>query len=298
MYPSDCKDYILSLIDEDIFIAPTLKQVIRRYILEKEPYGYPFFKNCTNTYKLFTTQPVEMIYPAAAGIEILILSLDITDDIQDQDATIGWHDNLGYALNGVLCLLLISNRLIRQVDSPYTDQSIELVEKQLFRSIEGQQIDLSTRTYSSDQYIDMVSKKSGSLAALSFGLAHVLATGKHCSNLLRLGEYIGIVQQLHNDLEGFITTASKNDVVNQKVTLPISYIFNKKDEASILLTEYYTKENPTSEDILCVKPHLPYEEAIWYTKSIKALYKNRAISLMKRSNFPPDFSGYLYASLL
>src|SRR5690606_31180999 len=123
------------------------------------------------------------------------------------------------------------------------------IEFQIYKCLEGQSLDLQNKRTSPEEYIKMIQKKSGALVALSLTAGQILATGSVNNDLQQLGEFIGIIQQINNDIEGFFSNSNRNDLLNKRYTLPVIYLLEKKDTISVELLSYFQTTSTTIKDI-------------------------------------------------
>ncbi|MCO6734708.1 hypothetical protein KQH28_30455, partial [Streptomyces sp. EL9] len=84
----------------------------------------------------------EDIYKVAAAIELLILSFDIIDDLQDKDSDYIWNNTPELSLNVALAMLIMASKAINETSFEHKSAAIRLLEKYALMSISGQQLDL------------------------------------------------------------------------------------------------------------------------------------------------------------
>lgn len=83
---------MLQLVNE-YFPVKELKNYMSEFITFKMEGHFPFGQLVILHYQMFDGQSKD-IFQAAAGVELMILSLDIFDDLQDQDNfTVPWQKN-------------------------------------------------------------------------------------------------------------------------------------------------------------------------------------------------------------
>ncbi|WP_332651266.1 polyprenyl synthetase family protein [Lysinibacillus sp. 54212] len=290
-------EQLLSYVGKDTRINSNLKELMIDFIHEKKSYTFPFYQNCIEMYRAFSSEKNSKIHLIGLAIEYLILALDIVDDIQDRDSNYKWSEDPAQALNGVLGILLTSTYILRSCDLKYSEMACNIFECLVFRSIEGQIQDLKSEFIETSEYIEMVRLKSGSLSALSFIVGYVLATGKINSEIIRLGEIIGITEQISNDIEGFTSISSKNDLYNKKVSLPILYMVSKENELSEYILSYYRNDNSSSDDIDRLKMIAKELEPVRFSIAQRILYRNRGRELVNGFKFPNNLQQYLLGIL-
>lgn len=179
------------------------------------------------------------ILSVAASIELLVLSADILDDIQDQDNfSAPWHKvKQEITINIATALLLLSKQIIDNVNAEQSKGISDLFYTSIYKSISGQNKDLHNERLSEHEYISLIKMKSGSLTALaclmgSYFAEHTITT---CT-IEKYGELLGVIAQIYNDLRDLLSFENKNDIKNKKVTFPIIYMLSMENN---LLKNYY-----------------------------------------------------------
>ncbi len=176
----------------------------------------------------------EVVLPGAIAMELFALAADIFDDIQDQD-----NDKLPWrkipnanAINLAICLLMLSNeaistitdcRLFREVSTILSRTGISASDGQFQESLYD-----SSEQVTLDQYFELVESKSGSITACACKIGAILggATETVVFQLEQFGINLGIMSQIRNDLNDFLNFEKKNDLVNNRKTLPYVYLLN------------------------------------------------------------------------
>src|SRR5699024_8415249 len=217
-----------------------------------------------------------------AAIEILILSYDILDDIEDDDCKgkpwLTETQDSSLVLNATTALLFTSQSVIMNTDFKNKEIAISILLYFSLQSINGQQKVVLNICMSEAEYIDMTIKKSGSLVALSCLIGAVLATCKYPKEIEMYSYYIGVVGQINNDLEDIKSTNDKNDILNKKLTLPIIYILNIKDKKHQIFYDYFNDK--IDKEVFLKSKDKVYRNfiesgAIVYTKVIKKIYQTK-----------------------
>ncbi|MFN2251916.1 MAG: polyprenyl synthetase family protein, partial [Anaerolineae bacterium] len=185
--------------------------------------------------------------PAAAAIELTHEFSLIHDDIEDGDRTrrgraalwtltgMPHGINSGDALFGIarsqLALSPVAPDVLADLYARYDDACIRLAE--------GQYLDLSFETadyVTVDDYVDMVSRKTGALLAAAAGLGARAggASPDVADSLTRYGLALGVAFQIKDDLfdygEQRIGKPTGIDIKEQKMTLPLIYALNHATE--------------------------------------------------------------------
>ncbi len=100
------------IIENDAMLGDELKTMLKSFKEEKVVTGYSFGKLCFWHYEAFVDCLNDDIYKVAAAIELLILSYDIIDDLQDKDSDYIWSKTPELALNVALAMLVMSSKTI------------------------------------------------------------------------------------------------------------------------------------------------------------------------------------------
>ena len=218
-----------TLIGTEALIGDELRGMLQSFKDEKTDVGYSFGKLCIIHYEAFTGHCNEDIYKIAAAVELLILSFDIIDDLQDQDAEYSWSRTPDLSLNTAIAMLVMASKIIRESNFEHKDLAVQILEKYALLSINGQQLDLLNCCRDEQSYLRMIEQKSGSLTAMSCLIGEVLAKGEVSTQVEEYSTYIGIIQQIKNDIQDLKKWDSKNDLLNRKYSLPIIFLFSTEN---------------------------------------------------------------------
>ena len=266
------------LIENDAMLGDELKTMLKRFKAEKVDTGYSFGKLCFWHYEAFVDCLNDDIYKVAAAIELLILSYDIIDDLQDKDSDYIWSKTPELALNVALAMLVMSSKTIHSTTFEHKNMALRLLQEYALRSISGQQLDVLNDCRDEQSYLQMIDQKSGSLTAMSCVIGEVLAKGEMTAEIEEYGKYIGIIQQIKNDIQGLKTWGPKNDLLNKKYSLPIIYLMSQNNSVSKYVINYYNKDIVTFLDKNAIENELQNGGAIRYAITIKNLYKLKALN--------------------
>ena len=270
-------DSIDIVVDNEVLIGDELRELLKSFKEEKTGGGYSFGQLCVIHYEAFTANFNEDIYSIAAAIELLILSFDIIDDLQDQDTDYRWSQTPDLSLNISIAMIFMSSKIIRESSFEHKDLAVQLLEKYALQSINGQQLDLLNCCQDEQTYLQMTKQKSGSLTAMSCLIGEVLAKGKISAEVEEYSMYIGIIQQIKNDIQDLKKWDSKNDLLNKKYTLPIIFLLSIENGVSKSVQDYYNKDIVTFLDNNATKKELTSSGAIRYAIAIKNIYKYKAL---------------------
>lgn len=280
------------LVSREIFIEDSLKGMLESFINVKGLIGYPFGELCVLHYKEFANEFNDEIYSVAAAIELLILSFDIVDDLQDNDTDNVWMKSPNLSLNAVLAMVIFTFKILRQSTFIYKEQAIALIEKYTLQSINGQQLDLLNNQKDEKSYLKMIEKKSGSLTSMSCMVGEVLALGRNSIEVEDYSTCIGIIEQIKNDIQDLKEWNKKNDLVNKRFSLPIIFLLSTENELSDILESYYKGEAAVLDESI-VRFTLINSGAIRYALAIKNLYKYRAFSMLEKIELSSTGKDYL-----
>lgn len=183
------------------------------------------------------------IYRAGAAVELMILSLDIIDDLQDKDnkETVWSRMSPEIALNIALGLLTLSQQMLLNGDFPEERMSAaaRLMNEQVLSAINGQTTDLLNDIDTEDEYIEMVRQKSAGLLVAACMIGTLLATGELHAEVRKYAEELGIAAQMKNDIRDLLNWDNKNDFWNRKKTLPTLYLLQSIPEGEEWVTDYF-----------------------------------------------------------
>jgi len=255
--------------------------MLKNFKEEKMAIGYSFGKLCYLHYEAFTDCLNEDIYKVAAAIELLILSFDIIDDLQDKDSDYSWTKTPELSLNVALAMLVMASRTIRETSFEHKNTAIQILEDYALRSINGQQLDLLNTCRDEQSYIQMIEQKSGSLSAMACLIGEVLAAGGTSSEVEEYGKYIGIIQQIKNDIQSLKTWGPKNDLLNKRYSLPIIYLLSRENDVSKSVINYYNDDMDAFLDNNATENELTNGGAIRYAITMKNVYKFKSLNILE-----------------
>lgn len=201
------------------FTVEEFNQSALGFIQYKLEEGTPFGHLTVLHYFMFGGKSCE-IYRVSAAIELMILSLDILDDLQDQDDfSKPWTQmDSSLSLNVATGFLLLSNEILLQTSFEMNKKLkvLEYFNSHIIQAVNGQHVDLLNSMTSEQEYIQMVKLKSGALVAAACTVGTVLATEDHHHIVKEYAEYIGIAAQIKNDMKDFLEKVDWRDVMHKK----------------------------------------------------------------------------------
>lgn len=219
------------------------RQIIKFMQFKKQ--GGFLFGNLTLLHYWMFGGNSEDIYKVAAAIELAILSLDIFDDLQDQDNNeVPWAymDN-ALAMNIAIGLIPLSIAIIEA--STFSQriklQAISLFNSRIIQAVKGQNIDLLNCVDSEEECLEMIRLKSGSLVSLACEIGTVLSSPEYLDTVKSYAQHIGIAAQIQNDLRGIesVKRGTKNDILEKKMTLPVLYLLKNDSSETQPIRDYY-----------------------------------------------------------
>ncbi|GIN64682.1 MULTISPECIES: polyprenyl synthetase family protein [Bacillus] len=192
----------------------------------------------------------------AAGIELLILSFDIFDDLEDEDSPDQpWMKmDRSVALNAATALYTLGIKVISSVSND--PEFLHKLMEYTLQSMQGQHADLKNQPATEEECLDMIKRKSGSLTALPCVLGTMLATGEFNPTVEEYACQLGIAEQIENDYKALFYD-SKSDIAKKKRTLAYLYLTRKFNQASIDLLNIFEDEDKFADiEIKCYKEKL------------------------------------------
>ena len=192
----------------------------------------------------------------AISVELMYNFALIHADVQDGNtermgrASVWWKWGPSQAINtgdGMHALARLSLFQLCDEGEPLerVSKALEIVDDAVLRRCEGEYLDVAFQERTSvsvADYLDMVSKRVGSLYGASAELASILDDdfGTERRTALRhFGENVGIVKQLVADYRAIFGEDDRDPVVqgriiSKKKNLPIAYLFDTVEDPSIL----------------------------------------------------------------
>ncbi|MBR0612553.1 polyprenyl synthetase family protein [Bacillus safensis] len=202
---------------------------------------FPFGQLAYQHYEAFGGQDKQAITKLAAGIELLILSADILDDIEDQDKdSYPWMKcQSGIAMNAANVLFVLSFGVFSKLD--HAPELLNSVYSYSIQSMQGQHLDMTLEPENEQDCLNIMKLKAGSLFVLPCMLGVILATGSFEKNVEKYAYYLGMAEQLENDYVALFN--KKNIDFKRMQTLPLVYLKNEFNPSSSDLLSYYQSED-------------------------------------------------------
>ncbi|PGT89275.1 polyprenyl synthetase family protein [Bacillus sp. AFS040349] len=216
-----------------------LQHLVVSFIKEKD--NFHFAHLAILHYVAFEGKNAEIVRLAAA-IQLLILSFDMLDDLEDLDnMEEPWMKiNHSIALNAATLIYTLSHKVILSLSSPYKIQILDSFTRFSLQAMEGQHLDLENSLFTEDECIKMMKYKSGSLIALA-SVSGMLLAGANEEKVETYSYQIGIAAQIENDFRDLFNP-NKNDISAQKKSLGFLYLQKKCNEYSLDIIEGFKSE--------------------------------------------------------
>jgi competence protein ComQ len=180
---------------------------------------------------------------AAAAVELMILSLDIYDDLQDQDnEQVPWSSiSPALALNAAIGLQSLSINVLMELPIPITRKqaAVNALNKGILGAVNGQHADLMNDAMTEDECLAMIENKSGALVAAACLVGTALMTDEHHDLIESYGRAMGVSAQINNDVEGIQRWSTRNDLIARKQTLPVQFVLEQQTEEAATVRSYY-----------------------------------------------------------
>lgn len=291
MYQSSIVEKMKDIVLSEDF-DKSFKSTILDYVNEKKDSHMIFGNLFIIHYQEFSSEDNVAVLTIAAAIELIILSFDIVDDLQDNDSDYLWCTEPTIAMNATLAMIFLAIKLLNESEFKHKQKALSILNNYVLKGINGQQLDLLNACKLEGNYLEMIASKSGSLTTLSSLIGTILAMGISDSRVAEYSNCIGVIQQINNDIEDLKIWSKKNDLLNKKFSLPIIYLFEHSKEHSEILTDYYTGvTNHLDKRIFEIA--FVSTGAIQYALALKNTYKFRALDLIETMPFSDESKQYL-----
>ena len=253
--------------------------------------------------------------PAAVSLELVHNFSLIHDDIQDGDEerrhkpTVWaiWGKaqgiNAGDSMRGLATLTLVNGGCGYPKEKLVS--ALAGLEKACLEMIEGQYLDISfeerTET-TTDQYLDMISRKTGALIECAFYLGALIGVDSPdiVQSFKQCGRELGLVFQIRDDVLGVWgkeeTTGKPvaSDIRRKKMCLPLVYALHESSGENRKVVQSLFQAGEPSEDkvneVLAVLGRLGARE---YCQSLAAEQRERALSRVDSMDISSTARGEL-----
>lgn len=242
----EVKECMLLLVKQNLKHDKIVESIFD-FIDFKEKEGFRFGELVLFHYELFGGKDNE-INKIAAGMELLILAIDIFDDLIDLDnQDPPWMKvETSIATHIALALLTVSQLAIDEsfFDDKVKQEAKKMFNKHILRCISGQQWDAENEVHNESDYLVVTKEKSGSLISSACLLGSIFAKYSQPQIVKEYAEHFGIAVQIANDIRDIQRENSKNDFLHKKKTLPVLYLLNNAAAEFEELKRYYKGDIP------------------------------------------------------
>ena len=170
--------------------------------------------------------------PAAAAVELYVNALELLDDLADGDGCLTIHRyGAAVTLNLTTALLALAHLTLHAAGTEHgaaARRAQDALWMGLAVAVGGQHLDLTTAggaPLSVEECLDLARRKSGgpSEACCRAGAAFGTADAALIDRFGALGQSLGLVGQLDNDLHGASDGSPKSDRARQAQTVPVAF---------------------------------------------------------------------------
>lgn len=275
-----------------------LKSLIFSFLTNKEEMN--FAKLTILHHQIFDRKDPEILRLAAA-VELLVLSFDIFDDLEDLDNTEEpWMQiDHSIALNAATALYTLSQQTVLLLSSPFKHQILASLLKYSIQAMEGQHDDLEDNISSEEDCLQMMKLKSGSLIALASVCGMQLA-GKDETLVEEYAYQIGIAAQTDNDFRDLFNPL-KNDMKSQKKSLAVLYLQRNYNEHAIDLLKFYQSGLEIQDQFGSIenyKQKLLDSGVMQYLNVVKQIAINKASRMIDKLNINSEYKESVKSNLI
>ena len=245
--------------------------------------------------------------PAAASLELIHNFSLIHDEIEDFDETRHHRPTLWtlWGINKALVagnvLRIVADRSMEMMkidegkDAERVVKGVELLTEACLEMIEGQYMDISFEgriDITLDQYMAMISRKTGALIRCSLQLGAAMGTENLATleTFRKTGTSLGFVFQIRDDILGIWGEEKSTgkpvgiDILRKKNSLPIVHAMDKADKkGKELLREIYSLEHPGEQEVAAVLEIMEQAGTRDYAQKLAYEYEGKALKLFSQT---------------
>lgn len=260
------------------FYEPELNGLMRQFVSYKQAETSIWPKLTLYTHFMMGGASPHIVH-SAAQTELIILSLDIFDDLQDQDNfEPPWMDcEHAIAMNAASALLTAA--IAGDSTAPQLGPSIL---KLITAAHNGQHKDIRNLASNEEDYLQLIGEKSAALIALAIQMGYSTVDnpeGETITLLNEMAQQIGIAAQVENDSRNITVVNSRNDLIQRKKTLAALFLLEQGDSSFPLLREYYNGNSERQELLAREQDLLAFIRSsgvVEYSKAVQLLYAKQA----------------------
>ncbi|MGM0875516.1 MAG: polyprenyl synthetase family protein [Bacillota bacterium] len=233
-------------------------------------------------HKAFRGKDTEILQLAAA-IELLILSFDMFDDLEDLDnMKEPWMQiDPSIALNAATTLYTLSQQAVLTLSSPFKHQIQTAFLKYSIQAMEGQHDDLQNINSTEEECLNVMKRKSGSLIALA-SVSGMMLANENYPEVEAYSYQIGIAAQADNDFRDLFNPL-KNDISAQKKSLGYLYLHKGYNKHAFDVLKFFESGSDINEEFGSIenyKQKLIDSGVAQYLNVIKQIAINRATRII------------------
>ena len=180
-------------------------------------------------------------------------------------------------------------------DAERVVKGVELLTEACLEMIEGQYMDISFEgriDITLDQYMAMISRKTGALIRCSLQLGAAMGTENSATleTFRKTGTSLGFVFQIRDDILGIWGEEKSTgkpvgiDILRKKNSLPIVHAMDKADKKGReLLREIYSLEHPGEQEVAAVLEIMEQAGTRDYAQKLAYEYEGKALKLFSQT---------------
>lgn len=273
------KQYMIKTITSQIKLSE-LQQLLLSFVHSKKKLN--FGQLVLVHHKAFGGESSEA-HQLATAIELLILSFDMFDDLEDLDnMKEPWMQvDPSIALNAATTLYTLSQQTVLALSSPSKLQILNALLQYSIQAMEGQHEDLQNTFSTEEECLKVMKSKSGSLIALACVSGMLLAEVKF-PEVEEYAYQLGIAAQIENDFRDLFNPLKKDSTLEKK-SLALLYLQKSYNEHALeVLTFLDSKKdyNETYGSIEQYKKKLAESGVAQYLNVMKQIALNRATKMI------------------
>ena len=249
--------------------------------------------------------------PAAAALELIHNFSLLHDDVQDGDemrrgrATAWTVFGTGQAIAAGNAMRVVADQTLASLaeaglPAASTISASEEMTRRYLEMIEGQYLDVSFESaddVTTDQYLDMIGRKTGALIEASMYLGALVATGDAVTARAfgACGRRLGLAFQVRDDVLGVwgnpmaTGKAVGADIRRKKKSLPVVFLFQRASQAErAWLDEAYAADEVAGADVERVLEILDGLGAHAYVQQVAEGQATQAIDAVAGLGLGPD----------
>lgn len=262
---------------------------------------------------------VRKALPLASALELVHNFSLIHDDVQDRDEKRHGRDTVWslwgepQAINAGDALLAIAHLSLAEstkagLTAETAVRAASLLSERTLEMVEGQVMDIefeSRLDVSLEEYVAMISRKTGALFDASLGLG-ALAGGASLSDveaLGRCGRALGIAFQVRDDMLGVWGAEERtgkpaaSDIRRRKKSLPVVYAFERADPGQHEeLARLYGRESIPEEGVERILRTMDALGAQRYCSEVAAKHRDAALRELESAHLTGDSAAALRES--